>query len=599
MPAASTGHYVRRNESTRLPRRHVILDTEAVAAPAPKGEVQTWRCGVAAFAELRASGEWSTSVRTFGDPGTLWSLVDSFTHKDGRTVLWAHNLSYDLRTARTLPALHGLGWDLEDIRLSRQGTWARWKRDKRTLVAVDTFAIWPVSLETLGAALGLGKPPLPAGDNLEEWVARCEADVWILTEAVLPYLDWLRAADMGTWQMTGAGQAYAAFRHKFLSHDILVADDMGAREAERRAMWTGRAEAWRYGSNERERVYDYDWQCSYARIARDCELPVRQTSVSRGLALPYLLRLASRQAILAEVEVTTDVPVAPTEMDGRIIWPVGTFSTVLWDPELRLLQEVGAKVRVGRIWLYRKQPVLKEWASWILRELAHPASDLPPWRRLVLKHWSRALIGRFAMQYTTWEPFATSEQDDIGLWSGHDVDTGDLFELMQVGTEVRQRSGTTEGRDSVPAITGYVMSEARRRLWTAAQLVGEGDVYYMDTDSLLVNRAGHERLAKLQDHPDLDGLRLKRRYTGWQIAGPRKLILGDEQRIAGVPKRATQTGPWRFEGEVWRGLSESIRVGELDSVRVTSRTFRVLQEDTRRVRRPDGRTVPVRVEGES
>lgn len=593
------GHYVRRNESTRLPRRHVILDTEARTTPAPKGEIQTWRCGVAAFAELRESGEWSTAVRAFDGPGSLWSLVDSFCKPNGRTVLWAHNLSYDLRTARALPALHGLGWDLQDIRLARQGTWARWRRDKRTLVAVDSFGVWPVGLETLGASMGLGKPPLPAGDDPLEWLARCEADVRILTQAVLSYLDWLREADMGSWQMTGAGQAYAAFRHKFLSHDMLVADDMGARKAERRAMWTGRAEAWRWGSNEKEKVYDYDWHCSYARIARDVGLPVRQVSVSRGLSLDYLLRLANRQAILAEVEVTTDQPVAPTEADGRIVWPVGTYRTTLWDPELRLLQEVGAKVRVGRIWLYRRAPALQEWATWILGELAHPASGLPGWRRLVLKHWSRALIGRFAMQYTTWEPYATSEQDDIGLWGGHDLDTDAPFELMQVGRDIRQRSGEQEGRDSIPAITGYVMAEARRRLWTAAQVVGPDEVYYMDTDSLLVSTAGHRRLSELRGHPDLDGLRLKRRFTGWQIAGPRKLVLGGEPRIAGVPKRAVQTGPWRFEGEVWRGLSESIRLGEVDAVRVTSRTFRVLQEDHRRVRRPDGRTGPVRLEGES
>lgn len=599
MRAGSSGHYVRRNESTRLPRRHVILDTEAIRAPAPGGEVQRWRCGVAAFAELRESGEWSVAVRRFDGPGSLWSLVDSFTKTNGRTVLWAHNIAYDLRTARALPALHGLGWDLGDIRLSRQGTWARWKRDKRTLVGVDSFAVWPVSLETLGASMGLGKPPLPTGEDPEAWFARCEADVDILTRAVLAYLDWLRTADMGSWQMTGAGQSYAAFRHKFLTHDILVADDMGAREAERRAMWTGRAEAWRYGIEEKERVYDYDWACSYARIARDVELPVRQVSISRGLALDYLLRLARRQAILAEVDVTTDVPVVPMENDGRIVWPVGNFRTVLWDPELRLLADAGARVRTGRIWLYRKAPALRAWAQWILSQLDQSTQELPGWQRLVLKHWSRALIGRFAMQYTTWEPYATSEQDDIGLWSGHDVDSAEPFELMQVGTEVRARSGVEEGRDSVPAITGYVMSEARRRLWTASQLVGADDVYYMDTDSLLVNASGHKRLAGLSDHPDLDGLRLKRRYKGWQIAGPRKLILGDEQRIAGVPKRAVQTGPWRFEGEVWRGLAESIRVGEVDSVRVTARTFRVLQEDARRVRRPGGRTVPVRVGGES
>lgn len=599
MPPPWTGHYIRRNEVSRIPRRHVIMDTEGLIRPANGGEVQTWRCGVVSFAELRKDGTWQTATREYMLPGLMWSQINAFTYSGGRTVIWAHNLAYDLRTARALPALHGLGWDLDDIRLARQGTWARWKHHKATLTAVDSFAVWPVSLETVGAALGMDKPPLPAGDDMAAWLHRCRADVDILTTAVLNYLDWLRAADMGTWQMTGAGQSYAAFRHKFLSHDILVADDMRAREAERRAMWTGRAEAWRYGENEREYVYDWDWQNSYARIARDCELPVRQTSISRGLALSYLLKLAKRQAILAEVEVSTDVPVVPCERDGYIVWPVGQFSSVLWDPELALLASAGARVKTGRIWLYRKQPVLTEWAKWILGELARPDEDVPPWRKLVLKHWSRALIGRFAMQYTTWDPYATSEQDDIRLMSGHDVDTDEPFELMQVGTDVSVRSGTTEGRDSVPAITGYVMAEQRRRLWEVVQLVGEEHVYYMDTDSLLLTTQGNRNMQLLAGDPRVEGLRLKRRYKGWQIAGPRKLVLGGVPRIAGVPKRAVQTGPWRFEGEVWRGLAESIRVGELDAVRVTSRTFRVMQTDCRRVRRPDGRTMPVELEGES
>ena len=42
-------HYVKRNETTKIPRRHIVMDTEARTVRTKVGREQTWRLGVAHF----------------------------------------------------------------------------------------------------------------------------------------------------------------------------------------------------------------------------------------------------------------------------------------------------------------------------------------------------------------------------------------------------------------------------------------------------------------------------------------------------------------------------------------------------------------------
>jgi hypothetical protein len=590
------GHYIRPNHSSRMPRRHVIIDTETYAAGDSVSMLQTWRCAVASFCELRPDGTWRVERYDYEDPKILWLDIAGFTGSRKRTVVWAHNLAFDLRISDALACLDKLGFELIDIRLSDQGTWAHWSHNDNTLVAVDSFSVWPVPLAQLGATFGMGKLPSPEEDDDEGWLERCRGDVDILTRAVTTYLSWLKESDIGNWKMTGSGQAWGHWRHRYLTHRVLISDDFGNREIERKAMWTGRAEAWIHGADTHSRVFDWDFANAYARIARDCELPVAQWSISRAVSLDVLLNFARRFAVLAEVQVSTEVPVVPAMLDGRVVWPTGTFDTVLWDPELRLLREAGARVRTGRVWLYRRAPVLRSWAECTLDSLHAPDEVVPAWRKIIHKHHSRALIGRFAMRFQEWEPFAHSETFDLRTFDGWDLDRNESIHFLQVGHSVRKLGGWQEGPDAFPALTGWVMSEARRRLWTVIRIAGEQNVLYIDTDSLLVNQEGNDRLAARTGYTETDGLRMKRRFVGYAIAGPRQLILGDEPRIAGVPKKARRVQGWQFEGEVWRGFLESMRHGEADAVRTTSRTFTVAQVDNRRVGNGEGPTEPIRID---
>jgi hypothetical protein len=588
-------HWIKPNESSQVPNRFIFLDTEARTSIDDGIETQVWRCGVANFVHWTSKKYLRQRIEEYTDVDSLWTDVGQHTRKGSRTVVYCHNLPYDMRIGRLLDILPRHGWHLDNIRLDSRGSWSRWTRKKATLIFCDSASIFPCTLWTLGQLLGMGKLALPDDDNEKRWLARCRRDVEILSTAMLEYLGWLKTGAAGNWQMTGSSQAWSHWRHNHYTERVLIHHDMEAIAAERRALWTGRAENWRWGRDKTEPVYEYDWQNAYPRVARDCAVPTRYLGVSERVSPRALPALWERYAVLADVSVRVAEPIVPARHDEGILWPVGEFDTTLWDPELRLLAERGAIVRVRRVWMYQKGPALKDWAEWVLNGIHSGDVSELRWLPIVLKHWSRSLIGRFAMRYQTWNHFGTLPTSDIRVGTLVDRDAGTATDTMQVGHDFYTLSEFAESPNACPQITGYIMSEARAKLWRMIHNVGAENVYYMDTDSLVVNATGHSILENGTGSPDQAGLHLKDRSRGYEIYGPRALILGDTAKFAGMPRGAERTGDTTFLGEVWTGLERSVRTGEFDRVTIRKRPFTVRWNDKRRQRQPDGTTTPHRL----
>jgi hypothetical protein len=585
-------HYIRKNDSARIPERFVILDCESDRVRNSEGEVQSWSLAVCRFITWQKTGQIQLSQSRYSDPMEMWSAVSDFTRTGRRTVLYAHNLNYDLRISQALSLLPKLGWQMKDIRLDGRGSWSKWSRERASLNLCDSASIFPVSLQQLATTLGMTKLPLPPSSQRERLFKRCETDVEILSTAIIQYVTWLRTGVAGNWQMTGASQSWSHWRHSHYTHPILVHDNDEALAAERAAMHSGRCEAWRWGKHAKSTWYEYDWQNSYPRIARDSLLPTKLLGTVTAPSAESLDVLCRKYAVLADCEVTTDVPCVPAQSDGRTLWPVGKFRTTLWDPEISLLREHDATIRVHRAWLYKREPALKDWAEWILSSLHSHNSPMELWQKLILKHWSRALIGRFGMRYQAWEPFGTAPDSRVYMSQLANSDNGSLTELMQVGTQIFTSGEQQEIDDGCPQITGYIMSEARAKLWRVSQQVGPENVFYMDTDSLVVNSAGHDRIQHNHCPQLFDGLRSKGKYRQIQIFGPRSLILDKRPVVSGMPRGSVQTGKNEWRGEVWRGATESVRLNESNTVRIRSTTFHLRYNRNRRYLCPDSTTVP-------
>jgi hypothetical protein len=591
-------HNVTKNETTRIPKRHIFIDTESRIEQTENGHIQTWRLGCAEFATINKAGKVTLRAADYQTPETLWDDVGTFANREGRTIVWAHNLGYDVRISQALRILPTLGWRLVAHNITSRATWLEWRRERSTLVMADSVSVWNTTLAKVGVWFGLGKKQLSlydAGDA--EWLDRCRGDVQILRTSILAYLAWIKDADMGNWQITGAGQSWATFRHKFMTFKLTVHDEDEVLRVERRAMWAGRCEAYWKGEINAQTVHEWDFSNAYATIARDYPVPVRYLGpMPRGYNWNAILR-SQASTFLARVRVKTTVPVVPSERDGRILWPVGEFETTLWAPEIAALLDAGGTVEVVEGWIYRTRPALREWGEWILSQLSAPDDVVPAWQKAILKHHSRALIGRMAMTYREWETFGEAPDSRVRVSKMFDMETNEEYDMMQVGNAVWIDNGRVEWAQSMPMVTGFIQSIARVKLWNVMQALPERVLLYVDTDSLLVTQQHLGVVDSIAHSNAGQGLRLKRSWDGFAIYGPRQITTGHQVRVSGVPRGANHVARGQYDGEVWDSLATTLRGGNVGRVVTRNRTWNLKGVDYRREGTAPGWTEPITIGG--
>ena len=599
MENVRASHWVKPNHHARIPKRWITFDTESTTEVGHNEEIQTF-ASAAAFRwrrDLRTGTHEESS--TFESPESLWDFVAGYCRAGVRTICVAHNLSYDVRVSAALAHLPRLGFSLEWCNLDRNVSAMTWRSDHGTLILCDLFTWIPKPLFEVGNMLGLSKLKMPSGKaSKEEWDRYCLRDAEIVARAVQELVDFVEKEDLGNWQPTGAGMAYSTWRHKFMSHRVLVHDDTAVLDYEREAMHTGRAEAWRHGTLHGDTWHEVDLRSAYTRIAAECELPAKHKFSHGRITQSQYEELSSIYRVLCHVRINQDKPIAPFYTGDRTIWPIGEFDTKLWDVEVNELLAENQGVSFLGIECYTKAPVLRDWATWTLSVTNGDILDATPVVRAWTKHSGRALIGRLSLRVPSWEVFGANPYGTPGISYDVDYDTTSVHRMMHIGDKTFVETNRVEGRDSVPQITGWIMAECRIRLWWAMCAAGFDNVAHVDTDSVLVNSEGLRRLKAHYGATFKHMWQVKATWNYMTVYGPRNLRAGRDRKVAGVPKGAKEVQPNVFVGERWRGLAADMAGGRADAVTIVPAQWEMNTEDPRRRDAPtgEGQTVAIRVD---
>lgn len=456
---------------------------------------------------------------------------------------------------------------------------------------VDSTSWLPASLGAIAHSLGLSKTPLPSFDDEgDEWERRCLTDVAILHAACQQMLDWHESADLGNWQRTGAGMAWANWRHAHYDTPVFVHGDANVQAIEAESTYPGRCEAWEWGEHEDGPFEEWDLPLAYPRVCLDSELPTRLGHHVFAPSLALVCNVQTGRRILCKARVDTVSPTLPIHGATGVLWPSGTFTGWYWDVELANAIRYGANVVPLEAWVYPSAPFLADWAQWICETAEGSGDDVPPMGRLAAKHWGRALIGRFASKYSVWEEMGHAPYDAVEASEWLNVDTGAQGKRLTLGSECWLSTEETYGEDAFPAVQSLVLAESRVRLWQIMQTAGLANTLYCDTDSVIVDRIGASNLERATANGRLWGLRPKREWAHIEILGPRQLTLDGVVKYAGVPLAAKRTAGGKLVAERWEGLGEALKLGHADQVIIRPTEFTLLGKDNRRTHLDGGKT---------
>jgi hypothetical protein len=558
-------HAIKPNEQCRTPKRVIAIRCEPRIERTSTGQVATF--GEATIIEAYRSEKterWSEPVKlVFDDPEALWREITGYTRVHGRTWLVGHTMGNELRIAQAFRWMPVLQWTFNPDPIVSDTTLSiGWHNGKRSLLAVDLFSYLPHSLEVLRArSLAFGE---------------CEA----IFTAFMDLVSLQHDHDLGNFSRTGASNASNHWRHRHMTSKVSIHDDTQALEAERESILTSRTEAWRIGIFRD--LDEWDLPLAFPRVGLDTLLPVRLAGLRPGG-----MSTGPGQLSLVHAFVRTEMPTLPVRDDSkRIVWPTGKLEGWYWQPELDLATEYGAEVTALEQYVYETAPVLRTWAEWIIASQSDPG--LTTIQQMATKHWGRALVGKFGAQVPDWKPYAWFTDTDLELCRS--IVDGSVGEMLTVGGRALRSEEKCYADNAFPALMSRVVSECRMRLWRLMCAAGLEHVYYVDTDSLFLDRDGSQRLRSYVKRGKGWGVRVKTRHREVTILGPRQLITArDGLRVSGLPKTAVR-GDDGYAADVtesFRGGASSGRGGE---VVTRSRPFRLKGTDERRVHLAGGFT---------
>jgi hypothetical protein len=450
--------------------------------------------------------------------------------------------------------------------------------DDCPIILCDTFNFWKCRLADVGRDLEIPKMAMPAGGApMADWLDYCERDVEVCAAAFDSLIGFMRAEDLGPWAATTAGLSFSAYRHRFMRHKVLVHDDAAVLKLERQAYYGGIVDVAFVGKVPVGRVYELDVRSMYPTVCRG-ELPYRLEGSSRRIGAAALMSLGEQYAVCADVDISTDDETYPVRSGFRTVYPHGDYRTQLADPELREALRLG---RVGRVhfaaW-YRRAPIFREYMDWALEKRQQfREQGLLAWSA-ISKMLANALYGKAGQRNIRWEQWGPDAMRAVER--AHGLPEGELrrfdnhppklrrregcYIMPQQGLSLKLRDywGSTEvqvdygeSRDSCPAISAHVTSEARMLLREYQRAAGPKHWFYSDTDSLWVDDVGLARLGALGhiDNNRPGKLGIMNEYPSFIIHAPKDYEAAGRRVAKGVKPDAAWDGPdtfeqWQFPG---------------------------------------------------
>jgi len=525
----------------------VFVDTETVHDTAEDG-TQTHRLWFGSACRIRNEVSGGKQYRIeewldFTEAETFWKWVFDYAHAKTRTYIYAHNWNFDagILSTATIPKLHG--FVCTRYINEKPPFIVGFRRDKATLLLLDTLNYFSGKLSTIGESIGVPKLDMPSREApFSEWTAYCRNDVLVIKSAITKFLEFIEEHNLGNYQPTLASQSFTAYRHRFMPTAIFIHSNEGICQLERESYYGGRSECF-YLGNVNQPLWYFDVNSLYPSMMSEHPYPMEKMNRVYRLDDESILALLESHCMTARVKVNTPEPVFPVRMNQRLTFPTGKFWVTLSTPELRYA--ASNNYIIGFDWgsLYKSGYLFRDFVDYFYRVRGEYKASGNQVFDYLCKIFLNSFYGKFGQNGTVWKDTG-EETESVGQeWivqeTSHSIPTKFRARLGRV--QRFDREGETY--NSFPAISAHVTAYGRMHLWSLIKQAGVRNVYYTDTDSLIVNLEGRNNLRDWIHPSNLGSLKQEGTARDASFYGPKDYRFGRVERHKGIRDTAVRVGP--------------------------------------------------------
>ncbi len=559
-----TGHYLRHNAKSTIPKFQIYFDTETDFKEGKNETIHTFKMLCYEFCQWdNNNGLNVIESGSFFNPKLFFNYVQDITKQVSKLVLFAHNLWFDLVISQFYIFAQSDGWK-SDIPFQKGITFIdRVKKDKLKINLLNVANFLPYKVELLGKLVGYPKINIDFNTiSFDKLITYCKRDVKIIRKAMEKYFTFIRSNRLGNFGVTRSSQSFAAFKHRFMKHKILIHAIGQDMDAEREAYFGGRVECFFKGKVKEKKVYSLDINSMYPFVMSRYTYPIRFSYFIYRPTLVEIKRALAKYNIILKAVINTKTPRYALKTKQRLIFPVGEFITSVCSNGARialLLNEIDTPLVM---YCYQRGKIFDLYVKFfhdLKVKYTQEGNDI---FKTMSKDFLNHLYGKFGQRND--EVINEGESTVIGSQKilHYDVVTGERTTQIDFCGKYKEiRLNAKEAFESFPAISAHVTENARLYLFKLITMAGQKNVYYCDTDSLYVNKTGYNKLRSMIDPTQLGMLKLEKIIKSMTINGCKDYVIDDAVTIKGIRKTAEKLDENTYVQDIWSSYRETMSKG--------------------------------------
>lgn len=590
-------HALKDNKGTSFPSQLVFLDVETDNFEiSPDEEEVRLKLGYAKYVEREKKvkvyerEEW----KYFDIDVDLFEWFYNKLRNKRTLYLISANIWFDLRVSGLLRLF--LVSDFRCINYFVKGLSQIFifESGQKKIVCLNFQNFFRLSVKQIGEVIGREKKEVDFKTvSREELSSYCQEDVRIIADAFKEWESFISQHDLGTFGRTLPSQAFNSFRHRFMKSKIYVHNSEVASRLERSAYYGGRTECFFIGRKANEPFYYLDINSFYPYVMKRFEYPTRLIFYDDECSLKNLERLIQSGCTIAKVNLTSPDPIYPTKYNNRTIFPVGTFDTELCTEGLRRELAKGNIRCIYEVAHYESARIFEDYVDYFWGLKAKYGREKKTGWEFICKMFLNSLYGKFGQQNdeVLWEKECDPEEFYREVI--FHIDTGQVTVITRfAGMEREVRQGASEAMNSFVGICSHVTEYARLLLWDYIVKAGRENVYYCDTDSLIVNEKGKRKLARFISPGSLGGFKIVEEADSFTIRAAKDYVFGSRSKIKGIRANAEMIDEDTFRQVEFPGYLGELKKGLRPLYYIRYTTKRLSRKYEKGVILDDGRVVP-------
>ena len=563
-------HCLKREKTLAMPRHLIFFDTETEQEKLDNGSIrQRLKLGWACYVRRGYGRNLETrQYHFFRSALSFWQFV--FKHTERKRKLWllARNLVFDFTIVEGWKYLRQAGFKLKFFHDDGTTSIISVRGKYGSIVFLDIMNWFVESLAKTGERIGIPKLKIDF-DTCPDYLLSiyCKRDVEIEVENFKRFIEFLEANSISRLCYTRGSTAMAAYLFRHYHNRIYIHNNKEAVDLERDSYRGGRTECFYLGELNDEQYYIVDVNSLYPYVMRNNFYPVKYLRLVQNVKVVSLRNEIRTKAIIAKVLIDTDEPVYAVRRE-RTIFPVGRFWVTLTTPELKYALEHNHLVKVKQAVIYEQADIFKSYVDrfYKLRQ-EFKASGVAEYEELC-KKMLNSLYGKFGQKADIWHKIGECPREPDRVEICYMRSENNPKAIRYLLGEIFELTGYEECFNSFPAIPAHVSAYARLYLWQLMKQVGEGNYFYCDTDSLIVNEVGLCNLQNQIDKGRLGGLKIVESTNRLIIRGLKDYSTETKQVVKGIRRNAIELSEGVYEQEQWPSFKGLLRTGEANTYEV-------------------------------